>query len=97
MAGLAGGILVAGLYHRLIPSISGNYGYTAILAVLLASGSLRALPAACLFFAVLTVGSIQLPLELSLDSSLAGVIQGVLVLTLFAARRLWPADTRGGA
>ncbi|MHC1713222.1 MAG: ABC transporter permease [Solidesulfovibrio sp.] len=97
LAGLAGGILVAGLYHRLIPSISGNYGYTAILAVLLASGSLRALPLACLFFAVLTVGSIQLPLELSLDSSLAGVIQGVLVLTLFAARRLWPAGPRRSA
>ena len=95
LAGLCGGILVTGLYHRLIPSISGNYGYTAILAVLLASGSLPALPLACLFFAVLTVGSIQLPLELSLDSSLAGVIQGVLVLTLFAARRLWPASGSG--
>ena len=95
LAGLAGGILVAGLYHRLIPSISGNYGYTAIMAVLLASGSLRFLPLACLFFAVLTVGSIQLPLTLSLDSSLAGVVQGVLVLTLFAARRLWPVGTTG--
>ena len=95
LAGLAGGILVAGLYHRLIPSISGNYGYTAIMAVLLASGSLRFLPLACLFFAVLTVGSIQLPLALSLDSSLAGVVQGVLVLTLFAARRLWPAGAAG--
>jgi len=98
LAGLCGGVLVTGLYHRLIPSISGNYGYTAILAVLLASGSLPFLPLACLFFAVLTVGSIQLPLELSLDSSLAGVIQGVLVLTLFAARRLWPAaGPKGGA
>ncbi len=91
LAGLAGGILVTGLYHRLIPSISGNYGYTAILAVLLASGSLRLLPLACLFFAVLTVGSIQLPLTLSLDSSLAGVIQGVMVLALFAARSWLPA------
>jgi simple sugar transport system permease protein len=97
LAGLSGGILVTGLYHRLIPSISGNYGYTAILAVLLASGSLRLLPLACLFFAVLTVGSIQLPLTLSLDSSLAGVIQGVMVLTLFAARALWPAGPRKGA
>lgn len=97
LAGLSGAILVAGLYHRLIPSISGNYGYTAILAVLLASGSLTALPLACLFFAVLTVGSIQLPLSLSLDSSLAGVIQGVLVLTLFAARRVWAkAQGRNG-
>jgi general nucleoside transport system permease protein len=93
LAGLAGGLLVAGLYHRLIPSISGLYGYTAILAVLMVSGRLPLLPLACLFFAALTVGSIQLPLELGLDSSLSGVIQGVLVLTVFAARRFWPADS----
>jgi len=87
LAGLTGGLLVTGLYHRLIPSISGKYGYTAMLAALMASLRLPVLPLACLFFAALTVGSIQLPLELSLDSSLAGVIQGVLVLTLFAAQR----------
>ena len=90
LAGLAGGLLVTGLYHRLIPSISGNYGYIAILAVLVASVRLRAVPVACLFFAVLTVGAVQLPLELSLNSSLAGVIQGTLALTFFAARHLWP-------
>lgn len=93
LSGLVGGLLVVGLYHRLIPSISGLYGYTAILAVLMVSGSLRLLPLACLFFAALTVGSIQLPLELGLDSSLSGVIQGVLLLLVFAARRIWPPNT----
>jgi simple sugar transport system permease protein len=33
-----------------------------------------------LFFAALNVGAIQLPIVLKLDSSLAGVIQGFLVL-----------------
>jgi len=33
-----------------------------------------------LFFAALNVGSIQLPIILRLDSSLAGVLQGTLVL-----------------
>jgi simple sugar transport system permease protein len=32
------------------------------------------------FFAALNLGSIQLPIVLKLDSSLSGVIQGVLVL-----------------
>jgi simple sugar transport system permease protein len=36
-----------------------------------------------LFFALLNVGSIQLSLQLKLDSSLSGVIQGVLVLAVF--------------
>jgi len=41
-----------------------------------------------LFFAVLNVGSIHLPLQLQLDSSLSGVIQGVLVLAVFLVHGL---------
>jgi simple sugar transport system permease protein len=41
-----------------------------------------------LFFALLNVGSIQLPLQLKLDSSLSGVIQGVLVLAVFLVQGL---------
>jgi len=33
-----------------------------------------------LFFAALNIGSIQLPIVLKLDSALAGVLQGALVL-----------------
>jgi simple sugar transport system permease protein len=33
-----------------------------------------------LFFAALNIGSIQLPIVLKLDSSLSGVLQGMLVL-----------------
>lgn len=87
LAGLAGGLLVVGLYHRLVPSISGTFGYTAILAVLMAGLDVRLVPLTCLFFAALIVGAVQLPLQLSLDSSLAGVVQGVLVLAILALRR----------
>ncbi|QLA17664.1 ABC transporter permease [Desulfolutivibrio sulfoxidireducens] len=88
LAGLAGGLLVTGLYHRLIPSISGNFGYTAILAVLMVSLVPWAVPLSCFFFAVLLAGAVQLPMALELDSSLSGVIQGVLVLAFLAAGRL---------
>ncbi|MFZ5813436.1 MAG: ABC transporter permease [Thermodesulfobacteriota bacterium] len=88
LAGLAGGLLVTGLYHRLIPSISGNFGYTAILAVLMVSLAPWAVPLSCLFFAVLLAGAVQLPMALELDSSLSGVIQGVMVLAFLAAGRL---------
>ena len=39
-----------------------------------------------LFFAALNVGSIQLPIVLKLDSSLAGVLQGTLVLFVLLAQ-----------
>ena len=85
-AGLAGSVQVAGVYHRLIPAISSNYGYLALLVVMLAGYNIWASAAVALFFACVNVGSIQLPMMLQLDSSLAGVIQGALVLAALAAQ-----------
>lgn len=79
-AGIAGNLQVTSLYHRLIPSISSNYGYLALLVVMLANYNIWLIAPVALFFACLNVGSIQLPMMLQLDSSLAGVIQGALVL-----------------
>ena len=80
LAGAAGGLQVAGVYHRLIPSISSGYGYLGLMvAMLINYQAVWAVPVA-LFFAALNIGSIQLPIVMKLDSSLAGVLQGVLVL-----------------
>lgn len=84
-AGLAGGVQVAGVYHRLIPSISSNYGYLALLVVMLSNYRAALVPAVAFFFACLNVGGIQLPMVLKIDSSLAGVIQGAWVLAALAA------------
>jgi len=83
-AGLAGSMQVTGVYHRLIPSISSNYGYLALMVVMLSNYNVWATPAIAFFFACLNVGSIQLPMMLKLDSSLSGVIQGSLVLATLA-------------
>jgi simple sugar transport system permease protein len=79
-AGLAGTFQVTGVYHRLIPAISSNYGYLALLVVMLANNRVWGTPGIAFFFACLNVGSIQLPMMLQLDSSLSGIIQGTLVL-----------------
>ena len=79
-AGLAGSIQVVAVYHRLIPSISSGYGFLGLLVAMLTNyQALWTLPIT-LFFAALNIGSIQLPIVLRLDSSLAGVLQGALVL-----------------
>jgi simple sugar transport system permease protein len=91
-AGLAGAVQVTAVYHRLIPSISSGYGFLGLLvAMLINYQALWAAPVA-LFFAALNIGSIQLPIALRLDSSLAGVLQGMLVLFVLlvdGARRKW--------
>jgi general nucleoside transport system permease protein len=85
MAGIAGAVQVTAVYHRLIPSISSGYGFLGLLVAMLVN--FRALWAApvALFFAALNIGSIQLPIALRLDSSLSGVLQGVLVLFVLMA------------
>jgi len=80
LAGLAGAMQVTAVYHRLIPSISSGYGYLGLMvAMLINYQAIWAVPIA-LFFAALNIGSIQLPIVMKLDSSLSGVLQGVLVL-----------------
>jgi len=82
LAGLAGALQVVGLYHQLLPAISSGYGYTSLLVAMIASFRSGLVPPLFLCFAVLNVGAIQLPLRMSLDSSLSGVIQGALVLSV---------------
>jgi simple sugar transport system permease protein len=85
LAGAAGAMQVAAVYHRLIPSISSGYGYLGLMvAMLINYQAVWAAPVA-LFFAALNIGSIQLPILMKLDSSLSGVLQGVLVLFVLLA------------
>jgi simple sugar transport system permease protein len=82
---VAGTIQVAGVWHKLVPSVSGGYGFLAILVALLAAfKALRVAPIA-LFFAIVAVGSIQLTLFLNLNSALGGVLQAVIVLFVILA------------
>ena len=79
-AGLAGALQVLAVYHRLIPSISSGYGFLGLLVAMLVNFQpLWAVPVS-VFFAMLNIGSIQLPIVLKLDSSLSGILQGSLVL-----------------
>lgn len=85
-AGLAGSLQVLAVFHRLIPSVSSNLGFLALLiAMLIGSNGWLILPVA-FFFSALNSGSLQLPLALNLESSLAGVIQATLVLFALLGR-----------
>jgi general nucleoside transport system permease protein len=86
LGGLAGALQVLVVFHRLIPGVSSNLGYLALLiAMLVGMRGVWILPIGLLFSA-LNVGGLQLPLALNLESSLAGVIQGTLVLFILLSR-----------
>jgi simple sugar transport system permease protein len=88
LAGVAGAVQVTAVYHRLIPSISSGYGYLGLMVAMLVNFSAALAAPVALFFAALNVGAIQLPITLKLDSALAGVLQGTLVLFVLLAEGL---------
>ena len=80
LAGTAGAVQAIGFHHKLIPSVSGGYGFLAILVVLLIANRAAWIAPVALFFIALSVGSTQLTLRLDVDSAIGGVVQGILVL-----------------
>ncbi len=96
-AGMAGTVQAIGVWHRLIPSISGGYGYLGILVVLLSSFQAAGLPFVAFFFAAVTKGSVSLPLDLQLDSALGGVLQGIIVLLVVLSQGVRARVERAGA
>jgi len=80
LGGIAGAVQVVGVYHRLIPSISSSYGYLGLMVAMLVNYNALWVAPVALFFALLNIGSIQLPIVLGLDSTLSGILQGALVL-----------------
>lgn len=96
IAGIAGGLQVTCVYHRLLPPISSGYGYLALLVVMLANYKAGPVPFICLLFAALAAGSIQLPIVLQIDSSLSGVIQGACVVAALLVHG-WRKTGKGGA
>lgn len=80
LAGIAGTVQATGFHHKLVPAVSGGYGFLGILVVLLASFSAAWIAPIALFFIAISVGSTQLDLRLGLDSAFGGVLQGVIVL-----------------
>lgn len=96
LAGLAGTVQATGFHHKLVPAVSGGYGFLGILVVLLAAFRAVWIAPIALFFVAVAVGSTQLSLRLDLDSAIGGVLQGILVLfTLLAGGlQVWRMQVR---
>jgi simple sugar transport system permease protein len=86
LAGLAGALQVLAVFHRLIPNVSSGLGFLALLVAMLSGLNAWLILPIAFFFSALNIGSLQLPLDLNLESSLSGVIQGTLVLFAILGR-----------
>ncbi len=80
LAGLAGAYRVLFTFGSLRPQVSSGIGFLGVLIVLLLSSRALWVPLVAFIFAAILSGSGRLKLSLGLDASLAGVLQGALVL-----------------
>jgi len=107
IAGIAGGIELLGVTHRLFERFAAGYGYAGIAVALLGQLDPIANIAAAMFFAALTTGSGELQRSADVSANIATFGEAVVILTLIAsggatrvlARRRRPgtaAAPRGG-
>jgi simple sugar transport system permease protein len=82
VAGLAGGMELAGLHHRLRLDISSGYGYTGILIALLGRLNPLGVVPASIFFGALVNGSTSMQIKYSVPVPLVYTLQGVMLIFL---------------
>jgi simple sugar transport system permease protein len=82
LAGIAGSYRVLFTYGSLRPLVSGGIGFLGLLVVLLIANRALWVPFVTFAFAAILGGSTRLKVALQLDQSLAGVLQGFLVLAV---------------
>jgi simple sugar transport system permease protein len=94
MAGLAGGVELLGVTHRLFERFASGYGYAGIAVALLAQLHPLATIGSALFFGALTTGAGELQRTADISSAVATLGQAIVILVLIAfsaleARRRW--------
>ena len=84
IAGLAGGIELLGVTHRLFERFASGYGYSGIAVALLGQLHPLATLASALFFGALTTGAGELQRASNISASVAIFGQALVILTLIA-------------
>jgi simple sugar transport system permease protein len=92
VAGLAGGIELLGVTHRLFERFAAGYGYSGIAVALLAELHPLATLASAIFFGALTTGAGELQRAANISSTVATFGQAVVILVLIAFGRMRARD-----
>jgi simple sugar transport system permease protein len=83
-AGLAGGIELLAVTHRLFERLAAGYGYSGIAVALLAQLHPLANILSALFFGAITTGAGELQRSASISSSVAVLAEAIVILSLIA-------------
>jgi general nucleoside transport system permease protein len=92
IAGLAGGVELLGVTHRLFERFAAGYGYSGIAVALLAELHPLATLGSSLFFGALTTGAGELQRTANISATVATFGQAIVILTLIAFGRMRARD-----
>ena len=85
LAGVAGGVEVLGVHHRLIEGFSLGFGFKAVTVALLGAIEPMAVAPAALFVGLLEAGSLSMQRQIGVPSALVVVIEGLTMLFVLVA------------
>ena len=88
LAGLAGGIEVAGLHHRLRLDISTGFGFTGIIIALLGRLHPVGVIITAILFGALINGALAMQIDTGVPIAIVSAIQGIILLALLMAEVL---------
>ena len=91
LAGLAGGIELLGVTHRLFERFAAGYGYSGIAVALLAQLHPLATIVSAAFFGALVTGAGELQRSANISSAVATLGQAIVILVLIGFERARPA------
>ena len=80
LAGLAGGIEVAGVQHRLISGLQANFLILGLIVGLIARGNNLAVPFVAFFIAVIEVGASAMQRTMNIPSEMAMIVEALILL-----------------
>lgn len=97
IAGLAGGVEVAGVTFALYENLSPGWGYTAIAVALLAGLNPLAVVATGVLFGALDAGAAAMQRDAGIPAVWVGVVEALVILAVLALDRLRRARSRGAS
>lgn len=80
MAGLAGGIEVAGVHHRLIEGMQSNFMQLGIIITLISKGNFTVIPFAAFFIAVLEVGASAMQRSMGIPVEMVFIVEALILI-----------------
>jgi general nucleoside transport system permease protein len=94
LAGLAGSILVLGVYHKFVANIGSGIGFTGVLIALIAANSPILILFVSMIFSILESSAVGMQSKLGVAVEFNDIIQSIIILMVITRSKLWSVITK---